>query len=82
MRKTVSRQLVERELARIADVHRQMLAGLGQQHEPADEVVDVAKAPGLSPVSKHGQRLALQRLPDKRRNGAAVVGRASAGRRC
>src|SRR5690242_16821497 len=34
-------ELVERELARVPDVHRQVLAALGEQHQPADEVVDV-----------------------------------------
>src|SRR6266545_4568578 len=53
------RELVERELGRVADVHRQMLAGVGEESEPSDEIVDVAEAPGLGPVSEHGQGLAL-----------------------
>src|SRR5947207_1746589 len=40
-------QLVERELPGVAEVHRQVLAGLGQQDEPLNEVVHVAEAPCL-----------------------------------
>src|ERR671937_592587 len=40
-------ELVERELTRVADVHRQVLLALGEQHEPADQVIDVAEAPRL-----------------------------------
>src|SRR3989440_5365259 len=32
-------ELVERELARVSDVHRQVLPALGEQDEPADQVV-------------------------------------------
>src|SRR5215813_4589970 len=40
-------QLQDRDLPRVADVHREVLAALREQDEPADEVVDVAEAPGL-----------------------------------
>src|SRR5207248_2116234 len=43
-------ELVQRELARVADVHRQVLVALRQEDEPADQVVDVAEAPRLRPV--------------------------------
>src|SRR5947209_3727624 len=41
------RQLEQRELLRVADVHRHVLAALREQDEPADQVVDVAEAPRL-----------------------------------
>src|SRR5918912_1101842 len=56
-------ELVERELARVAEVHRQVLARLGEQDEAADQVVDVAEAPRLRPVAEDGDRLPLERLP-------------------
>src|SRR5918911_5134131 len=37
-------ELVEGELARVPDVHRQVLPALGEEDEPADQVVDVAEA--------------------------------------
>src|SRR5918911_3926692 len=40
-------ELVERELPRIPDVHRQVLLALGEQHETADQILDVAEAPRL-----------------------------------
>ena len=55
-------------------------AGHGQ--DPAHGVVDVADRPGLLPVAGDRHRLTGQRLTDERRDGAAVVRRASADRRC
>ena len=46
---------------------------LGEQDEAADEVVDVAEAPGLRAVAEHGQRLARERLADEGRDRPAVV---------
>src|SRR5205085_7654796 len=66
-------ELVERELARVPDVHRQVLAALRKENEPADQVVDVAKAPRLRAVAEDGDRLALERLAHERRHGAPVV---------
>src|SRR5919197_4287789 len=67
------RELVERELARVADVHREVLSALGEQNEPADEVVDVAEAPRLRALAEDRDRLALERLAHERRHGAPVV---------
>src|SRR5438067_6861280 len=53
-------KLVERELRRVAEIHRQVLAGLGQQHQSADQIVDVAEATGLTAVSEHSEGLALE----------------------
>src|SRR2546423_4985375 len=39
------RQLEQRELVRVADVDRHVLAALGEEDEPADQVVGVAEAP-------------------------------------
>src|SRR5256714_15336334 len=66
-------ELVEGELARVPDVDRQMLVALGQQREPADQVVDVAEAPRLRALAEDGDRLPLQRLAHERRHGAPVV---------
>src|SRR5215218_1579203 len=67
------RQLEQRVLLRVAEVDRVVLAALREQVEAADEVVDVAEAARLRAVAEHRQRRALERLPDERRNGAAVV---------
>src|SRR5438876_2986011 len=67
------REVVHRELVRIAEVHRQVLVGLRERDETADQIVHVAKASRLRPVAEHCERFALERLPDKRRNRATVV---------
>src|ERR671936_1966162 len=66
-------QLVQRELARVPDVDRQVLAALGEQHEAADQVVDVAEAPRLRALAEDGERLSLERLPHECGNRAPVV---------
>ena len=66
-------ELENRVLARVADVDRQVLAGLGQQDEAADEVVDVAEAPRLRAVAVDRQRLPLERLAQEVGDRAAVV---------
>src|SRR5213593_810102 len=40
-------ELVERELGRVPDIDREMLARLGQRHEPTNEVVHVTEAARL-----------------------------------
>src|SRR3990170_1463260 len=62
------RQLEQRELLRVADVHRQVLAALLQRDQAADQVVDVAEASGLGAVAEDGDRLALHRLADEGRD--------------
>src|SRR5919202_3117406 len=49
-------ELVERELARVPEVDGQVLLRLGEQDEPADQVVDVAEAPRLGPVAEDRKR--------------------------
>ena len=51
----------------------QVLARLGEQDQPADEVVDEAEAARLRAVAEHRQRLLLERLADEGRDRAAVV---------
>src|SRR5215831_13404052 len=65
-------ELEQRVLARVAEIHGQMLAARGQQIEPAHEVVDVTEAAGLRAVAEDGQRLAGQRLAEKGRNRSPV----------
>ena len=67
-------QLEQGELLRVADVHRHVLAALGQQDQPADQVVDVTEAPRLRSVAEDGERLLLHRLADEGRDRATVVG--------
>src|SRR2546425_12209431 len=55
-------ELEQRELVRIAEVHGQVLAGLREQDESADQIVDVAERPRLRPVAEYGQRCILERL--------------------
>src|SRR6266542_3209409 len=61
-------QLEQRHLGRVADVDRQVLTALGEQDDPADEVVDVAEAPCLRAVAEDRQRLVRERLPHEGRN--------------
>ena len=62
-----------RLLVGVAEVHGQVLARLREQHEPADQVVDVTEAPRLRPVAEHRHGLTRERLPEKRGNRAPVV---------
>src|SRR3954452_5737282 len=57
----------------IADVHRQMLTALREQHESTDQIVDVTETARLRTVAEHRQRLVRERLADERRNSATVV---------
>src|SRR5690242_19255785 len=47
----VLRELEDRELTRVADVDGQMLLALGEEDDPADQVVDVTEASRLRPVA-------------------------------
>src|SRR5215210_2223026 len=67
------RELLDRELVGVAEVHRQVLAALGEQVETADQVVDVTKAARLRAVAEDGDRLVLERLPHEGRDRAPVV---------
>ena len=67
------RHLEQRHLVRVADVHRLVHARLHQQHEPADQVVDVTERARLRAVAEHRQRLVGQRLRQEGRDRAAVV---------
>ena len=51
----------------------QVLARLSEEHDPADEVVHEAEAPRLRAVAEDGDRLAVERLAQERRDRAAVV---------
>ena len=66
-------ELEQRLLVRVAEVDRKMLAGLCEQDDPANQVVHVAEAPRLRAVAEHRDRLPVERLAQKRRDGAAVV---------
>src|SRR2546423_12187846 len=62
-------ELVERELARVPDVHRQGPAALREQHEPADQGAGGGEAPGLRAAAGGRDRGAPQRLGAPRRGG-------------
>src|SRR5512146_2033317 len=66
-------QLEDGVLAGVADVDRQVLAGLGEQDQAPDQVVDVAEAPRLRAVAVDGERLLGERLAQEVRDRAAVV---------
>jgi hypothetical protein len=59
--------------SRVADVHRHVLAALGQQDQAADEIVHVAEAPRLRP-SPNGEAASAHCLADESPNRATVVG--------
>src|SRR5262245_9520862 len=66
-------ELEDRELARVAEVDREVLLSDREQVEAADQVVDVAEAPRLRAVTEDRKRLVLERLADEARDRAAVV---------
>src|SRR5215218_3634695 len=68
------REVEDRELARIAEVDRQVLAARREQEQPANEVVDVAEASCLRAVAEDGERLARECLAKEGRDRAPVVG--------
>src|SRR5918993_5701973 len=59
-------QLEQGELLRVADVHGQMLAALGEGDQPPDQVVHVAEAARLRAVAEDRDRLPLHRLAHER----------------
>src|SRR6266540_3884154 len=66
------REFQDRKLLRVAEVHRQMLAAVGKQLEPANEVVHVTEAARLRAVAEDRDRLVLERLTREGRDRAAV----------
>ena len=48
-----------RHLVGVADVHRLVHVGLGEQDQAADQVVDEAEAAGLRAVAEHRERLSV-----------------------
>ena len=66
-------QLEQRELVRVADVHRQVLAGLRQRDHAGDQVLDVTERAGLAAVAEHRDRPVGERLAQERRDRPAVV---------
>src|SRR5204862_5112063 len=67
------RELEQCPLLRVADVDREMLAALCEQHESPDQIVDVTEAASLGAGPEDRQRLVLERLADECRHRAAVV---------
>src|SRR5205807_683049 len=75
-------ELEERELLRVADVHGQMLAALGEQDETANEIVDVTEAARLRSVAEDGERLVRRRPRSWTRAGSARASTSPARVRC
>ena len=69
----VSRDLLDRHLARVADVHRIVHVRQHQPDDAVDEIGDVGEAARLRAVAEHGDVLVAERLRHERRDGAAVV---------
>src|SRR5215210_1521549 len=67
------RELQNRELLGIAEVHGQVLAALGEQMQAADQVVHVAEAPRLLTLAEDGDRRVLERLAHEGRDRTPVV---------
>src|SRR5919197_2529615 len=67
------RELQDRKLLGVAEVDRQVLPTLGEQVEPADEIVDVTEASCLRALAEDGDRRVLDRLTHERRDRAPVV---------
>jgi hypothetical protein len=67
-------QLEQRELVRVADVHRLVLAGLGQGDDAPDEVVHIAEGARLAALAEHRDRPVGERLAQEGGDRAAVVG--------
>src|SRR5262245_25397832 len=66
-------ELEDRELARVAEVHGEVLVARGEREETAHQVVDVAEAPRLRAVAEDRERLARERLAQEGRDRAPVV---------
>ena len=65
-------ELEQRELVRVADVDRVVVAGLGEPDQAVDQVGDERERARLRAVAEHRDRLVLQRLAQEGRDGAAV----------
>src|SRR6185503_1124330 len=68
------RELHDRELTRIAEIHRLVQAvDIHQAYKPLNEILDVTERARLLSLAVKRQRLSTQCLHDKIRNDAAVV---------
>src|SRR4051812_23317931 len=67
-------ELEDRELVRVADVHRADVVGLEQRRDAADLVVHEAERPRLLAVAVHRERLAAHGLHEEVRHDAPVGG--------
>src|SRR6476469_327510 len=65
-------ELEDRELVRVADVHRTDVVRLEERHDAADLVRDVAERARLLAVAVHRERLAPHRLHEEVRHDAPV----------
>src|SRR5262245_63667701 len=66
------RELEDRHLARVAEVHGTVVAGFEKSDDALDEIRDVAEAARLLAVAIHRDVLAAQCLHDEVRHDAAV----------
>ena len=67
-------ELLDGELARIADVDRIGLIGKQQPVDPLDQIIDILERARLQAVAVDGERLAAQRLLDEVRDTPAAGG--------
>ena len=66
-------QLQDRELGRVAEVHRLVVVAVDQAQEALDQVGHEAERARLAPVAEDRERLVLERLADEGRDRAPVV---------
>src|SRR5829696_7897333 len=59
-------ELEQRELVRVADVHREVQPRLRESDDAVDQIRHEAEGPGLGAVAEHGDRPVLQRLAHER----------------
>src|SRR5207302_5848098 len=66
-------QLADRQLVRVAQVHRIGAPGREQTLDAVDQVVNVTEPARLRSIAVNGERIPCERLRDELRDGSAVV---------
>src|SRR6185437_11519897 len=66
-------ELFQRDLGRVADVHRQVVVAEQEAVDAFHEIVDITEGAGLAAIAEDGEVFAAQGLADEGGQGATVV---------